>query len=324
MKKETIIAANRFGLGARPGELDTIDRDPKAWLLDQLQGPHQLAAQQQNMPSTASILQEVKRAREQRKKTKESNAKTGAAEKVVNIGAVTRKHLRDQVLASFKTASRTPNSFHQRLVHFWSNHFSVSADKQPVTALAGAFENEAIEPHLGGKFSDMLMAVEKHPAMILYLDNQRSIGPKSTIAKRAGRRNKDQQYGLNENLAREILELHTLGVDGGYGQADVTSLARVLTGWSLGGGRGNLAAGTEGMFEFRSPAHEPGQQTILGTSYPQTGVAQGEAVLRALAVHASTAQHVATKLARHFVADDPPEALVKKLSAVFLNSEDRR
>ena len=148
-----------------------------------------------------------------------------------NSGAIARRHYLEQTDAKFRVATSTDFPFHERLVNFWANHFAVSADKQPVSALAGLFENEAIRPNLGGQFVDLLLAVEKHPTMILYLDNQRSIGPNSTLGKRANRRKRDQQFGLNENLAREILELHTLGVDGGYSQDDVTTFAKVITGW---------------------------------------------------------------------------------------------
>jgi uncharacterized protein (DUF1800 family) len=206
-------------------------------------------------------------------------------------------------------------------VHFWSNHFAVSADKQPLTALAGAFENEAIRPHLGGRFVDLLLAVEKHPAMILYLDNQRSIGPNSRAGRRAARRNAERTLGLNENLAREILELHTLGVDGGYTQADVSAFARVITGWSIGGGdRPALREGRPGTFEFRENIHEPGPQTVLGRRYAQEGLGQGEAVLHDLATHPSTARHIAIKLARHFTSDDPPATLVDRLTDVYLET----
>jgi uncharacterized protein (DUF1800 family) len=146
-------------------------------------------------------------------------------------------------------------------VHFWSNHFAVSADKQPLGALAGLYEQEAIRPHVTGNFYDLLVAVERHPAMLLYLDNQASIGPGSTAATLV-RRNRGRELGLNENLGREILELHTLGVNGGYTQADVLELAKVLTGWSIGGAlreaRGPLARlvddnGEPGGFHFRAP-----------------------------------------------------------------------
>jgi uncharacterized protein (DUF1800 family) len=158
--------------------------------------------------------------------------------------------------------------------------------------------------------------------MILYLDNQRSVGPTSTVGRRAAQRRNGRNLGLNENLAREILELHTLGVDGGYTQEDVTTFAKVITGWSIGGldERGRFAGGDPGRFEFRDIVHEPGTHAVIGKRYPQSGVDQGIAVLRDLAVHPSTARFIATKLARHFVADDPPGRLVDELAGVFLET----
>jgi uncharacterized protein (DUF1800 family) len=159
----------------------------------------------------------------------------------------------------------------------------------------------------------MLLAVETHAAMLAFLDNQQSIGPDS----RAGARSK---RGLNENLAREIMELHTLGVDGGYSQRDVTSLARIITGWTVErdqrGARG-MPLGRPGTFVFNANAHEPGTQSLLGVSYRDDGVEQGRAALRNLARHPSTARHIALKLARHSVADVPPPALVARLADAF-------
>jgi uncharacterized protein (DUF1800 family) len=157
--------------------------------------------------------------------------------------------------------------------------------------------------------------------MLLYLDNQRSVGPDSVLAQRAARR--DRTLGLNENLAREILELHTLGVDAGYTQADVTSFAKVLTGWSLGGGEvaGGRQSGTDGEFLFRPLLHEPGTQTVFHRSYGQADQAQGRAALADLARSSATARHVATKLARHFIADDPPPAAVARIASAFERSE---
>ena len=163
-------------------------------------------------------------------------------------------------------------------------------------------------PHVLGRFADMLRAVEQHPAMLFYLDNAQSFGPHS----KAGQ---NRKRGLNENLAREILELHTLGVDGGYTQADVTALARILTGWTFAGREGRI--GEPGTFVFFANAHEPGEQTLLGKVYPAGGIEQGEAALADLARHAATARHIARKLARHFVADNPPDSLVAKLEKVF-------
>ncbi len=323
MRIETVIAANRFGLGARPGELARIDGNPQGWLLDQLHGPSRLPVDIRSLPDTASVLLEVQEARQMQREARQAAESDRPARDVVKkLGSLLRKRYLSQTNARFRTATDTDYPFHERLVHFWSNHFAVSADKQPVSALAGLFENEAIRPNLGGKFYDLLLAVEKHPAMIIYLDNQRSIGPGSILAQRANRRRRDQQFGLNENLAREILELHTLGVDGGYTQQDVTTFAKVITGWSIGGSssRGRFSDGVPGTFQFRDNIHEPGRQIILNRSYKESGLKQGEAVLRDLATHASTAKHLATKLVRHFVADDPPEKLVTKIAAVFLDS----
>ena len=196
---------------------------------------------------------------------------------------------------------------------FWSNHFCISANKGGLARMwAGSFEREAIRPHVLGRFGDMLKAVEQHPAMLFFLDNQQSLGPDS----RAGQ---NRNRGLNENLAREIMELHTLGVGGGYSQDDVTSLARIITGWTYAGRQGQL--GTPGTFVFNANAHQPGAQRVMGKIYDASGVAQGEAVLADIARHPSTAKFIATKFVRHFVADDPPPALVARLADVFTRSD---
>ncbi len=315
---KAVIAASRFGLGARPGELATIGRDPDGWLLQQLAGPARLHRQLRRLPDSSTVLVEVQDLRREERKKKNG----GDGDFVKLYGRTVRKHYIDQTSARYAAAVETDTPFHERLVHFWANHFAVSADKQPVPAIAGLYENEAIRPNVTGKFIDLLLAVEKHPAMILYLDNQRSIGPGSDMGRRANRRQREQQIGLNENLAREILELHTLGVDGGYSQQDVTTFANVITGWSIGGTneRGRFAEGDPGKFEFRDAIHEPGDQDMLGNRYSQKGVKQGEAVLRDLAAHPATARFIATKLARHFVADDPPTVIVDRMSDAYLES----
>jgi uncharacterized protein (DUF1800 family) len=202
--------------------------------------------------------------------------------------------------------------FAERLAWFWSNHFCVSADKFGVRSIAGAYEREAIRAHLFGRFGDMLLAVETHPAMLIYLDNARSIGPDSVAGVR-------QKRGLNENLAREILELHTLGVRTVYTQDDVTRFANVITGWSIIPPRQDPERG--GEFLFNERMHQPGAQTVIGRSYPDTGFEQGRAVLATLARHPATARHLAGKLARHFVADEPPPALVERLARRFLDTQ---
>lgn len=321
MKTDAVIAANRFGLGAKPGELGRINGNPQSWLKDQLAGPSRLPAQIRDLPDSASALLDVQVVREMRRQGRENPDDEPAADIVKQYGAVIRRHYLEQTEARFHVACETDFPFHERLVHFWANHFAVSADKQPLTALTGLYENEAIRPNLDGRFIDLLLAVETHPAMIVYLDNQRSIGPNSTLARRANSRRRGQQVGLNENLAREILELHTLGVDGGYSQADVTAFANVITGWSVGGGpEGRLAEGTPGEFEFREMIHEPGSKTVLGKTYREDGMKQGVAVLQDLAAHPSTAKFIAEKLARHFIADDPPTDAVNSIADVFLDS----
>lgn len=226
---------------------------------------------------------------------------------------VIQKTFRAEALARFQRASVAECGFAERLVVFWSNHFCISASKGGLARMwAGSFEREAIRPHVLGRFADMLRAVEQHPAMLFFLDNQQSLGPDS----RAGI---NRHRGLNENLAREIMELHTLGVNGGYTQDDVTSFARVITGWTYAGRLGQL--GQPGTFVFNNNAHEPGAQRVLGKIYEAGGLAQGEAVLSDIARHPSTAKFIATKFARHFVVDDPSPALVARLQDVFTRTD---
>ncbi len=226
--------------------------------------------------------------------------------------------IRDAALAEANarfngTIKASPIGFNERLVMFWMNHFAVSLKKSQVVGVAaGAYEREAIRPHVFGRFYDMLLAVETHPVMLDYLDNQQSIGPDSQV-------NRQGKRGLNENLAREIMELHTLGVGSGYTQADVTSFAKVITGWTFA--RQARKGANPGEFAFYAQAHEPGPQTIMGKTYRQPGVDQGQAVLLDLSRHPATAKHIATKLARHFVADTPPPALVAKLADTFQKTD---
>ena len=322
MKTATAIAANRFGLGARPGDLERIDKNPRAWLLDQLEGPSQTPADIRDLPASARVLVEIQSLRREQRELRRPAEGEPAPDIVEKYGRTVRGHYLEQANARYRNAARTDYPFYERLVHFWSNHFAVSVDKQPIPAIAGLYENESIRPNVTGNFADLLIACEQHPAMITYLDNQRSIGPNSTLGRRASRWRGERNIGLNENLAREILELHTLGVDGGYTQDDVTTFAKVITGWSVGGAaeNGRFAEGTPGTFEFREVIHEPGTHRVLGKRYSQSGVDQGEAVLRDLALHPSTARFLATKLATHFVADAPPTSLIDKLAATYLEN----
>jgi uncharacterized protein (DUF1800 family) len=325
VREKTVIAANRFGLGARPGELPRIDRDPERWLIDQLDADP--PARLRDLATSRDVLSQLQDGMREARDARRSQDTDAAQAAVRNARMISRDYYLEQAAARYEVAAITDAPFRERLVHFWSNHFAVSADKPPQPGLAGTLENEAIRPNIGGRFVDLLLAVEKHPAMLLYLDNATSMGPASRAAELGERRGRE--LGLNENLAREILELHTLGVDGGYTQQDVTSFAKVITGWSvaggpgIGGGAGPLARmaaaneGPTGEFQFRPAMHEPGAKTVLGKTYREDGVAEGEKALRDLAAHPSTARFVATKLARHFAGDDPPAALVERLRATF-------
>jgi uncharacterized protein (DUF1800 family) len=314
--RDAVIAVNRFGLGAAPGELDTVSRDPRGWLLAQTRGPAPDYAQLAGLAGSAELLKAFPRwlmkvrAEHRGDEPMQDRAQRDAAQ---SFGRHFFPLLAKEIAARFGIAANTSAPFHERLTWFWTNHFAVSADKPAVFAVAGAFEREAIRPNVTGRFVDLLLAVAKHPAMILYLDNNQSVVPGFEPPPLAGRPDLPRPTGLNENLAREILELHTLGVNGGYTQADVTSLARALTGWTVG-------AWSETGFRFAPRRHDAGPKTILGRSYAQEGVAQGEAMLRDLAAHPATARHLAAKLVRHFVADDPPPTAVERVARAFLDS----
>jgi uncharacterized protein (DUF1800 family) len=320
------IAVLRFGLGARPGELATAASDPRAWLLAQTRGPAERAGTTELAPSN-EIFEALLTAREERR---EQRLEAATPQEANAAGAIVREayqpHYRAQVLARAASAALTTQPFGERLVHFWANHFAVSADKGTIHGLAGTLENEAIRPHVNGRFVELLTAVEQHPCMIAFLDNQNSVGANSVAARRAAARfaaptdRAPRRFGINENLAREILELHTLGVGGGYRQEDVTSFAEILTGWSIGGGRGRLAGGAAGKFNFHAELHEPGAKMLLGKRYAEQGQAEGEAVLTDLAAHPSTARFLATKLVRHFIADDPPPKAVERVARAYLKS----
>ncbi len=209
--------------------------------------------------------------------------------------------------AHLASAVIAPSPFFSRLTEFWANHFTVSSQTRTARGLAGPYVKEAIEPHVLGRFEDMLLAAELHPAMMIYLDLINSVGPNSPFGRQRGK-------GLNENLAREILELHTLGVNGGYSQADVTEFAKIMTGW--------IIDRPKGIVRFAPRRAEPGTKLLLGQTIGGKKAGQGDypAALRQLADHPSTARFVATKLVTHFIADTPPAAAVDKLEAAFKKS----
>lgn len=308
-------ALNRFGLGARRSDRRDIS-DPQGWLREQLEGqPPAL-----NSPAVASgaAISDAIRSFRQAGQGGQQQRQLARRRLVEIAAAEARGALTERI------TSERP--FVERLVMFWSNHLCVSAAaKVLVMPLAGSYEREAIRPHVLGRFEDMVLASAKHPAMLVYLDNFQSIGPSSRAAMLARRARGAR--GLNENYARELLELHTLGVNGGYTQQDVQELAKILTGWTVSGlaaaGGRRMSRGGDAPFGFayEELLHEPGARTVLGVRYRDEGVAQGERAIRDFCRHPSTAQFVATKLVTHFVGDDPPPAAVAKITRVFRESQ---
>jgi len=299
------IACNRFGLGAAPGELDAAAGDPRGWLRQQLRDYQARPAAFSDLPDTAGALALVPLYR--RRLEQAGMEEVGRRE----LRQAARQLLQEERLARLRRAIQTPQSFCERLVRFWSDRLAVSVTKGGVRPLAGLYERETIRPRIMGRFEDLLLASARSPAMLVYLDNHRSVGPNSLQGRERGR-------GLNENYAREVMELHSLGVDGGYDQADVIELARALTGWTLA--TPEAAGPARDGFGFEAAAHEPSARSLLGRRYAQEGEAQGRAMLIDLARHPATARHLARSLLRHFVADEPPEAAVKRLADRFLES----
>jgi uncharacterized protein (DUF1800 family) len=300
------IAVTRFGLGARPGEIAAVRSDPQGWLKSQIR---RSGAEQPSAPAGALKTMSVSFATYQDVKQEIKGAEKPKRREMLSQFA---DDLEAEMLARARLGAATQAGFRERWALFWSNHFTVAAKRRLMGLTVGPFEREAIRPNVFGRFEDLLMASSRHPAMLLYLDQAESIGPDSPAAKR---RNKG---GLNENLAREIMELHTVGADAGYTQADVTEFARALTGWSAGGPH---APDTErGVYLYKADYHQPGPRTIMGRRYDGSGEDQARKVLSDLAGDPRTARRLSHKIAMHFVADDPPPALVERLTQAWSQS----
>lgn len=309
--RASAMALNRFGLGAGPEE--AVPADPQRWLLEQLDRYEPLPAAWQQASRTP-VLVEAWLAQQRAVRQAPEGMRSGIRESYLRQG---REAYVAAAGARMASALQSTTPFVERLVHFWSNHFAVSVDKVLIVGMAGGFEADAIRPNVMGRFEDLLLAVVRHPAMLLYLDQAQSIGPASVAGMRASER-QQRQRGLNENLAREILELHTLGVRSGYTQQDVTEFARALTGWTLPADDASTAGAA--TFRFVPALHEPGARNVLGRAYAEGGEQQALAILRDLVAAPATARHIAHKLARHFVADDPPASLVDRLAQAFERS----
>ena len=313
INRSAFRATNRFGMGANKKDIDAIGLASLDWVRTQMRGSASVAIA--GVPASASALEGIQEFRQQQK----ARRKAGVAPiKLREFDQAHRKRLHTALAAQldhrFNHSVTTELPVKERLALFWSNHFTVSqAGKPQVIPVCVAYENEAIRPNLDKHFSDMLVAVVTHPAMLLYLDNAQSIGPDSTAGKR-------RHLGLNENLARELMELHTLGVDGGYNQADVTNLAKILTGWTIGSPRLARQGAKTGEFAFVEAMHQPGPIPLLGTTYRQKGQRQGLEAIADLAHHPATAHHIATQLVRHLVADQPAPRDVEIISNVFMKT----
>lgn len=314
ISKNAYIAMHRFGLGSHASDAARIGTNPQNWLLEQMRHFNPAPAAFQDLPTTSFIaenaLGKLKQLRDAKNKKDTDPEEGQKAVKALLKNLVT--DLTGEIGARISHAATTDTPFIERLVHFWSNHFTVSTTRKEVIGLVGAYEREAIRPHILGKFSDLVLAVLRHPAMLLYLDNTRSIGPHSPAGKRG-------KKGLNENLARELLELHTLGVDGGYSQQDVQEMAKMLTGWTINIMKG-LHGKDVGAFHFVKLMHEPGAKTLLGKTYPESGENEVLSAVRDLCAHPSTARFLARKMAQHFISDTPPENAVRKLENAYLRS----
>ncbi len=285
MTPQAAHAAIRFGLGARPEA--PVPDDPRPWLLAQIRP----------LPEAAGpTLDEIRAAIADRDRDRSRDTRRDMA--------------RAEAIAWAQRALVTDAPFAERWTHFWTNHLTVSRRNVLANVFSGHYHRLAIRPHVFGRFEEMLLAAYRHPGMLGYLDQANSVGPASPGGQR-------RRAGLNENLARECLELHTITPAAGYTQADVAALARILTGWSIGrGAEQNESAG----FMFRPNAHEPGPKTMLGREFPE-GEEGGVQALRWLANHPATHRALARKLARHFVSDDPPEAVVARLEGVLRQSQ---
>ena len=325
MSLEGSLAVNRFGLGARPGEVARASENPKAWLTGQIAPADQpLAADGTPFKSGAALVGDLLAYRRQRQAMKQAND----PDQIKGFFKQQRQVLVDEMSARFDLGFTSARPFSERLVWFWGNHFTISTQNAGTASLAGAYEREAIRPFIAGKFEDMLLAVATHPAMLIYLNNAQSIGPDSRAGQMAKR-------GLNENFGRELMELYSLGVNSGYSQADVIALARLLTGWSIdAGGAANAGPfarllqarftkddapadpGLSSGFRYFPNRHEPGTVNLRGKTYPD-GFSGGRQAIHDLAHDPATAHFIATKFAVHFIADTPPPASVARLEKTF-------
>jgi uncharacterized protein (DUF1800 family) len=321
--QQILHALNRLGYGPRPGDVERVRRIGLAAYVDEQLSPSGLAdpAVEQALPaypvlarSAADLVRDYPQPTPQVRQQLASGQMSRQAAAEMYPPERRPAAITAQMQAARVTrAVLSERQLEEVLVDFWFNHFNVYAQKGAVRWMLPAYEREAIRPHVLGRFRDLVLATARHPAMLFYLDNWLSTRADLVVPRgpNAGRR-----AGLNENYARELMELHTLGVDGGYTQQDVVEVARCFTGWTIdrpqqGGG-----------FVFRTAAHDRGEKRVLGQVIPAGGGREdGERVIDILARHPATARFIATKLTRRFVSDDPPPALVERAAATFQRTD---
>lgn len=319
--------ANRLGFGPSPGELDRIRRVGfEGYLEEQLNPaaelPATLDALLKSLPVFGKNTFQLYRDYWFRLRTRDSSGAKLPKEQIRMVKQLTAQVGPQARMARLVRAIASPHRLQEALADFWFNHFNIYEHKQLDRIWTGAYEDDAIRAHTLGKFSDLLMATAKHPAMLVYLDNWKNVAP-GTVAHH-GKTN-----GINENYAREVMELHTLGVDGGYTQSDVISLAHILTGWTVGTERGGShpletdweGGAIHGGFAFQQRWHDASPQTLLGRRFANRDQSDGEAALLMLARHPATARHISFQLAQYFVADQPPSQLVNSMAESFKSTD---
>jgi uncharacterized protein (DUF1800 family) len=313
---KVLHAINRLSFGARPGDIQKVETiGVERYIQQQLQ-PEKIAASSQlsrelaQLPTLQMTPAELLKFRPQRSPNEKSpneklpNQSSPNAQKPgKQAKQMARTPLEEAVQARLLRATESDRQLQEVMVDFWYNHFNVFAGKGLDRFWVGAYEQTAIRPHAMGRFRDLLGATARHPAMLFYLDNWQNTAPNSP-----GARGRFQ--GLNENYARELMELHTLGVKGGYTQQDVVTLAKILTGWSIGR--------PGGTFAFDAKRHDSSDKVFLNQPIKGGGVEEGDRALDILAKHPATAQHISYKLAQYFVADEPPKSLVDRLAQKYL------
>lgn len=290
------VGATRFGYGAREGEIASLYKDAVRLTADQVRAVDPLPEALKLLPDSRELLTDMLQARRQGR-----SAFRGYRQEA-------RLRAQNEVHAHLQAAVTSNTPFFERLVAFWVNHFTVSMNKPAVMPLVLAFEREAIRPNILGSYFGLLSAVVRHPAMLIYLDNVRSVGPNSPTGRSRGR-------GLNPMLARRILDTYTYGLDGGHTEKDVETLSALLTGWTVG----LLGEANQGEFTFREEWHEEGKKRFLDRIIPEAGMLEGEVGLDMVARAPATGRHLARRMAQYFIADTPPPSIENEIFSGYMN-----